>query len=178
MLWIFTICILLYVMKYCFVLLMCRWLIKHSSRWRMHCTKQKPKPMIFVHKWTILIEWLPIVGEVSANFCGYRVLHGQRNRSPRPLILGFWNRSRDFSIQVVPQLYSRGWVDPVPDTLLRKCGSAENRTWDLWICSQELWPLDHRGGPMLVASIVPVGGSVNSSIFIISCHYFHEKLGI
>jgi hypothetical protein len=37
-------------------------------------------------------------------------------------------------------------VDPVQDPLLlRISGSAENRTRDLWICSQELWPLDHRG---------------------------------
>jgi hypothetical protein len=36
-------------------------------------------------------------------------------------------------------------VNPVPDPLLlRKSGSAVNRTWDIWICSQELWPLDHR----------------------------------
>jgi hypothetical protein len=38
-------------------------------------------------------------------------------------------------------------VDAVPDPLLlRKSGNAGNRTRDLWICSQELWPLDHRGG--------------------------------
>jgi hypothetical protein len=42
---------------------------------------------------------------------------------------------------------SRGWVDPVPEPLLlRKSDSAGNRTQDLWICSQELWPLDGRGG--------------------------------
>jgi hypothetical protein len=36
-------------------------------------------------------------------------------------------------------------VDPVPDQLLlRKSGSAGNRTRDLWICSHKLWPLDHR----------------------------------
>jgi hypothetical protein len=36
-------------------------------------------------------------------------------------------------------------VDPVPDpVLLRKSGTAGNRIQDLWICSQELWPLDHR----------------------------------
>jgi hypothetical protein len=36
-------------------------------------------------------------------------------------------------------------VDPVPDPLLhRKFGSAENRTRDLWACSQELRPVDHR----------------------------------
>ena len=38
-------------------------------------------------------------------------------------------------------------MNPVPDPLLlRKSGSAENRTRDLCICSQKLWPLDHRGG--------------------------------
>jgi hypothetical protein len=40
----------------------------------------------------------------------------------------------------------RGWVDPVPDLLLlRKSASAGNQSRELWICSQELWPLDHRG---------------------------------
>ena len=52
-----------------------------------------------------------------------------------------------FFIQVAPQLTSRGWVDPVPDPrLLRKSGSAGDRTRNLCICSQKLWPLDHRGG--------------------------------
>jgi len=38
-------------------------------------------------------------------------------------------------------------VHPVPDPLpLRKSGSAGNRTRDLCICSQKLWPLDQRGG--------------------------------
>jgi hypothetical protein len=38
-------------------------------------------------------------------------------------------------------------VDPVPDPLLlRKSGSAGTRTRDLWVCSQELGPLDHRDG--------------------------------
>ena len=38
-------------------------------------------------------------------------------------------------------------MGPVPDPLLlRKSGSAGNRTRDLCICSQKLWPLDHRGG--------------------------------
>jgi hypothetical protein len=41
-----------------------------------------------------------------------------------------------------------GWVDPVPDPLLlRKSGSAGYRTRDLWVSSEELWSLDHRGGP-------------------------------
>jgi hypothetical protein len=45
-------------------------------------------------------------------------------------ILGFLERSRYFFFEVAPQLYLRGRVDPVPDPLLlRKCGSAGNRTW-------------------------------------------------
>jgi hypothetical protein len=41
-------------------------------------------------------------------------------------------------------------VDSVTDPiLLRKSCSAGNRSRDLWICSQKLWPLDHRGGPNL-----------------------------
>jgi hypothetical protein len=43
-------------------------------------------------------------------------------------ILGFLDQSRHFFFQAAPQLYSRGWVDPVPDLLLRKSGSAWNRT--------------------------------------------------
>ena len=36
-------------------------------------------------------------------------------------------------------------MDPVPDPLLlRKSGNAGDRTRDLCICSQKLWPLDHR----------------------------------
>jgi hypothetical protein len=38
-------------------------------------------------------------------------------------------------------------VGPVPDPLLlRKFGSAGNRTRNLWVSSQELRPLDHSGG--------------------------------
>jgi hypothetical protein len=68
-------------------------------------------------------------------------------RIPAAVNLSFQDWSCYFFIQVAPQLSSRGWVDPVPDQLLlRKSGSSRNRTRDLWICSQELWPLDHRGG--------------------------------
>jgi hypothetical protein len=66
---------------------------------------------------------------------------------PYGRILGFLTQIRYVFFQVAPQFYSQGWVDPVPDPLiLRKSGSAGNWTRDLWICSQELWPLDHRCG--------------------------------
>jgi hypothetical protein len=47
-----------------------------------------------------------------------------------------------FFFQVAPQLYSRGWMNPVPDPLLLK--KLESNP-GLWICSQKRWPLDHRG---------------------------------
>jgi hypothetical protein len=48
---------------------------------------------------------------------------------PHGRILGFADPSRYFFFQVTPQVYSRVWVDPVPDPLLlRKSGSAGNRT--------------------------------------------------
>jgi hypothetical protein len=42
-------------------------------------------------------------------------------------ILIFLDRSRYIFLQVAPQLYSRGWVDSVPDPLLRRSGSARIR---------------------------------------------------
>jgi hypothetical protein len=68
-------------------------------------------------------------------------------RIPTAVNFGFLDRSHYISIQVAPQLSSQGWGDPVPDPLLlKKSASAGDRTRDLRICSQELWPLDHRGG--------------------------------
>jgi hypothetical protein len=113
---------------------------------RVKLTKKLNSVALFRNR-TIPTERPQLVGEVIANFRGYRVSRGQPNGSPRPLISVFQTRSRYFSIQVAPRLYSRGWVDPVPDPLLlRKSCSVGNRTRDLWICSQEFWPLDHRGG--------------------------------
>jgi hypothetical protein len=50
---------------------------------------------------------------------------------PYGRILGFLDRSSYFLFLVAPQLYSRGWVDSVPDSLLlliRKSSSPGNRT--------------------------------------------------
>jgi hypothetical protein len=59
----------------------------------------------------------------------YRGCHMVSVTDPYGNILGFLDRSRYFFFQVAPQLYSRGWVDPVPDPLLlRKSGKAGNRT--------------------------------------------------
>jgi hypothetical protein len=65
---------------------------------------------------------------------------------PHGRILGFLDRSRNFSIQVAPQLSSRCWVDTVRDSLLvRKSGSFRNWTRGFWICTQEHWLLDQTG---------------------------------
>jgi hypothetical protein len=62
-------------------------------------------------------------------------------------ILGFLDRNPYFFFQVAPQLYSRGWVDPVSDPLLlRKSGSAGNRTRTSGYVARNSWLLDHRDG--------------------------------
>jgi hypothetical protein len=51
--------------------------------------KTKLNSVAVVRKWTIWTERPQLVGEVSAKLCGYRVLCGQRNEFPRPLISVF-----------------------------------------------------------------------------------------
>jgi hypothetical protein len=51
--------------------------------------KQKANSGALVRQRTIPTERPPLVGEVSANFSGYRVSRGQRNESPMPLISVF-----------------------------------------------------------------------------------------
>jgi hypothetical protein len=46
---------------------------------------------------------------------GYRVVSATDTHGR---ILGFLDRSDNYFFQVAPQLYSRGWVDPIPDPLL------------------------------------------------------------
>jgi hypothetical protein len=69
--------------------------------------------------------------------------------NPHGREIRFYRPDPRLSIQLAPHINTRRWVDPVLDPLLlRKSGSAGNQTQDLWICSQEVWPLDHRGGPI------------------------------
>jgi hypothetical protein len=104
----------------------------------------------WVRERTIPTERSPLVGEVSANIAD-RGCHVVSMTDPYGRILGFLDWSRYFFFQVAPQLCSRGWVDPVPDPVLRKSGSVGNRTRTsesvAWY-----WPLDHRGrgGGMLL----------------------------
>jgi hypothetical protein len=120
---------------------------------------QRKLPVMVIHKHTLSLsmalirertmptERPPLVGElVPTFFLRIEVVAWSAQRIPTVVNLDFLDWSRYFFFQVAPQLSSRGWVDPVPDPpLLRKSGNAENRTQDLWICSQKLWPLYHRG---------------------------------
>jgi hypothetical protein len=120
----------------------------------------------WVRERIIPTERPPLAGTVSAKFAD-RECHVVSATDPLGRILRFLARSHYCFFQVAPQLYSRGWVDPVSDpVLLRKSDSAENRTRTsesvarnikiqfvphkkhntFPFCSQEFWPLDHRGG--------------------------------
>jgi hypothetical protein len=55
------------------------------------------------------------VSEVSANLFEDRVCCVVSVTNPYGRILGFLDRSLYYFFQVAPHLYSRGWVDPVPD---------------------------------------------------------------
>jgi hypothetical protein len=78
------------------------------------------------------------VGEVSANFCGYMVLHGQRSGSPRPLS----------SVTKPEQLFFHSSSLSVFLTRLsgprsrlitsQKIWARREQPRDVWICSQEL----------------------------------------
>jgi hypothetical protein len=72
-------------------------------------------------------------------FVDREVSRGQRGRSPAVVNLSFLDRSCYFSFRQLLIYSHKGRVDPVPDPLLlRKSGSAGNRTRELWVRSQKL----------------------------------------
>jgi hypothetical protein len=77
----------------------------------------------WVRERTVPTERPPLSSEVSVNFWGCWVVSVT-------VFSVFYTRAAIFVFfQVAPQLYSRGWVDPVSAPLLhRKSGSAGNRT--------------------------------------------------
>jgi hypothetical protein len=89
---------------------------------------KKLNSVALVRERTIPTEQPTLVGEVSANLFAYRGCHVVSVTDPCGRILGCLDRIRYVFFQVAPQLYSRGRVDPVPDPLLRKSGSAGNLT--------------------------------------------------
>jgi hypothetical protein len=133
--------------------------MEDRKRQNSHKTKKKKiNSMVWVSERTIPTERPPLVGEVIANLCGYRVPRGQRDGSLRPYYSRFSRQEPLLFYQVAPQLYSRGWVDPFPDPLLfsfffffslRKsririlCSNTITREehteiWTRWICWMEV----------------------------------------
>jgi hypothetical protein len=100
------------------------WLVNMSPVWGEDCKKTS---MVWVRERTIPTEQQPLVGEVIANLCGQRVPRGQSDESLRPYSR-FSRQEPLLFYQVASQLYSWGWVDPVPDPLLFFSGSAGNGT--------------------------------------------------
>jgi hypothetical protein len=81
-------------------------------------SKKKKISIVWVRKRIIPTERPPLVGEVIANFLRIEGATWSAWRIPTAVFTVFLDRSRYFFFQVAPQLYSRGWVDPVPDPLL------------------------------------------------------------
>jgi hypothetical protein len=82
----------------------------------------------WVRKRIIPTERSPVVREVTTKFAD-RMCHVVSVTDFYGRIFGFLDRSSYFFFQVAPRLYSRGWVNSVPDPpLLRKCSSAGNRS--------------------------------------------------
>jgi hypothetical protein len=108
-----------------------------ANRYRYESHKKiKQTPWPVVRKRTIPTERPPLDGEVSANSSGQRVAWTAQ-RIPTAVNLGFLDRSRYFL--EITQLYSRS-------TTSQKKWQRRESNRNLWICSQELWPLDHGGG--------------------------------
>jgi hypothetical protein len=92
------------------------------------CKIKKLNPITWVRERTTPTERSPLVGEISANFLQLEGAAWSAWRTPYGRILGFIDRSSSFFFQLAPQLYSRGWVGPVPDPLLfTEFGGAGNR---------------------------------------------------
>jgi hypothetical protein len=65
-------------------------------------------------------KWLPTFADIGCHVVSVTDPYGRIQRFYRQEPLLFY--------QVAPQLYSRGWVDPVPDPLRFFSGSSGNRT--------------------------------------------------
>jgi hypothetical protein len=97
--------------------------------------------MAWVRERTMQTERRPLVGRSYCLLSAERGCHVVSLTDPYGRILGFLDRSRYFFFQVAPQLYSRVWVNRVPDPLLlRKSGSAKN--WAR-ISGSVAWNSDH-----------------------------------
>jgi hypothetical protein len=109
-------------------------------------------PQANYNDWATATCWRNLV----STFADRGVSRGQRDGSHTAVNL-FSRPEQLLFFRVAPPLSYKGWVDPVPEPLLlRKSGSAGNRTRDLWVSSQAFWQLDHRGGHQLWAVLLEI----------------------
>jgi hypothetical protein len=99
----------------------------------------KKYSMAWVREWTIprdcclSMKLVPTFADRGCHVVSMTVPYGHN--------LSFLDRSHYFFFQVVPQLYSWGWVDPVQTHYFSENPVVPELNPDLWIYSQELWPL-------------------------------------
>jgi hypothetical protein len=79
--------------------------------------KKKKNSMVWVREQTIPTKRPPLIGEVSANFLRIEGATWSAWRIPTA-VFSVSRQEPLLFYQVAPQLYSRGWVYPVPDPLL------------------------------------------------------------
>jgi hypothetical protein len=101
-------------------------------------------PWLLVRKRTIPTERQRSCRRILVpTFVDRGALRDQRGGTPTAVNL-FSRPEPLLFFQAAPHLSWRSWMDPIPDSqLFKQCRSAGNRTRDLRVCNQELWPLDH-----------------------------------
>jgi hypothetical protein len=118
-------------------------------------TETELNSVAWIRERTIPTERPPLVGEVSANFCAWRVQRGQLDGFLRPY----------FRISRPESLFSFASSSPVVleslsgprsrPTIYQKTWQCRDSNPDIGICSQELWPLDLEGGPNYGTLVFP-----------------------
>jgi hypothetical protein len=94
-----------------------------------------------VRERTISTERPPIVGEVSANFCGYTVSRGLRYGSPTAVFSPFYTGIATFSSKYLLNFTHKAERTPLQTHYLSENLVAWESNPDFLICSQELWPV-------------------------------------
>jgi hypothetical protein len=77
----------------------CQFDISHTRISSLRMRQETLNSVAVLREGTIPTTRPPLVGEVSANLCGYSVLRGRRNEFPRPLISVFLTGAATFSFK-------------------------------------------------------------------------------
>jgi hypothetical protein len=103
--------------------------------------------VVWVRERTIPTERPPLVGEVRANFLRIKGATWSAWRIPTAVISVFLTGTATFYFKwLLSCSHEAEWI-PFQTHCFSESLVAPGIKPDLWICSQELWPLDHRGGP-------------------------------